>query len=232
VIGKIITSRVDQAKFFIDHPIMMAGTPAGFVQRMLAAQISAFSRLTSDIAVQIPHLVTDVEYATIASSLGATGDQHKAMELWDKAIKTSKERFYEVKNRQDFAAFLFGIGELEKGRDEFKKTLSVASGGDDVSKYMTGYTYMLQGACERVVGYNESATRYFLDAQQALNTISNSAAGMRAAALAELEQFRLADATGLPKLVPGAPPPNLTPQTTNTWNELVQSAASPTPLPT
>jgi len=121
VIGKIIASRVDQAKFFIDHPIMIAGTPAGFVQRMLAAQISAFSRLASDIAVQIPHLITDVEYATIASSLGATGDQHKAMELWDKAIKTSKERFYEVKNRQDFAFYLFSVGELEKVEMNLRK---------------------------------------------------------------------------------------------------------------
>jgi tetratricopeptide (TPR) repeat protein len=229
VIGKIIASRVDQAKYFNDHPIMMANTPAGMVQRLLAAQISAFSRLASDIAVQIPHLVTDVEYATIASSLGATGDQHKAMEFWDKAVKTSKERFYEVKNRQDFAVYLFAIGELEKGRDEFKKTLSIASGGDDISKYMTGYTYMLQGMSERAVAYNENATRYFGDAQQAFNTISNSAAGQRAAALADLAQFQLAESNVIPKLVTGAPSSSPSPQIANRWDDLMKSAAGPTP---
>src|SRR5271166_6754475 len=104
------------------------------------------------------------------------------------AIAASKDRYYEIINRRDFANFLFLNGNVGEGRDQYKKALDLSPISDDVSKYQTGYTYRMWGWNERAAGNELSARDYFDRAAEAFRTISVE--GVRASALADLDQVR------------------------------------------
>src|SRR5215472_9882791 len=75
-ISNIRNARIEQAKYILDH-----GQNA--VSGLFNYQINSLVRLAVYIAEQIPSLVSDVEFATIADAFAWTGNWEKARQYWD-----------------------------------------------------------------------------------------------------------------------------------------------------
>jgi len=203
-IGNIRSSRIDQAKYRNEH--YGKGQNVELVLNVLSLynyQINSLTRLAVYVAEKIPTLVTDIEFATLADAFAWTGDRQKGKQYWEAAIAASKDRYYEIINRRDFANFLFLNGNVGEGRDQYKKALDLSPISDDVSKYQTGYTYRMWGWNERAAGNELSARDYFDRAAEAFRTISVE--GVRASALADLDQVRNTPPTAVPQPMPGEP---------------------------
>ncbi|HYM72369.1 MAG TPA: hypothetical protein VET89_05265 [Stellaceae bacterium] len=191
-ISKIRTARTDQAKYRVEYA---GNQQAEYVASLFNYQINSLARLAVYITEQIPSLVTDIEYATVADAFAWTGDQQKARQYWDTAISSSKDRYYEIINRRDYANFLFTYGSVGEGRDQYRRALNLSPVSDDTSKYLTGYTYRMWGVSEHAAGNELSAKECFDKAAEAYGTIAVS--GFRAFALADLDQMRQAAHEGI-----------------------------------
>jgi tetratricopeptide (TPR) repeat protein len=199
-INNIRTARIEQAKYAAGH-----GQKDQLVIGQFNYQINSLARLAVYITERIPGLVTDIEFATLADAFNWTGDRQKARQYWENAIATSKDQYYEIVNRRDYANFLFLSGNVGAGREQYKKALELSPITDDTSKYMTGHTYRMWGWNERAAGNELTAKEYYDKAAEAYTTISVE--GMRAFAMADLEQARLTTSAAIPSPKPGEVPP-------------------------
>jgi type II secretory pathway pseudopilin PulG len=200
-IDKIRSIRTEQAKYRSEH---FSNPQTEAVAGLFNHQINSFTRLAVYITDQIPSLVTDIEYATIADAFGWTGDQQKARQYWDKAIYNSKDSYYEIINRRDYANFLFTYGSIGEGRDQYKRALELSPINDDTSKYMTGYTYRMWGVNERGAGNEMTSKEYFDKVAEAYGTIALN--GFRTFALNDLELARKFDPAAF-SMTPGVTQP-------------------------
>jgi len=135
-ISKLRTIRIEQAKYRVENE---GKKNIDFVAGLFNYQINSLARLAVYISEQIPRLVTDIEYATIADAFGWTGDQQKARQYWEVSISNSRDKYYEIINRRDYANVLFTFGSVGEGRDQYEKALKLSPISDDTSKNLTGY---------------------------------------------------------------------------------------------
>jgi tetratricopeptide (TPR) repeat protein len=201
-ISQIHNARIDQAKYRGEHK---GAEYVEVVAGLYNYRINSAARLAVYAAEKIPSLVTDIELATIAGAFAWTGDQQKGLQYWEAAIAKSKDRYYEIVNRRDYANFLFTIGNIGAGRDQYKKAIDLSPISDDTSKYTTGYTYRMWGVNERAMGNDLSAKEYFDRAAEAYKAISVE--GFRALALADLDRLQQMSSKAISELQPGQPPP-------------------------
>ncbi len=206
-VGKIIGARIDHAKYLNEHPDVRDNFTTSNVLGSINYQINSFARLAVYVTERIPQLVTDIEFAAIADAFAWTGDQIKAQEYWRAAVSNSKDRHYEILNRRQFANYLFTIGDLGAGRDQYKRALELTPVKDDYSKYMTGYTYRMWAVNEAQVGNGKSASDHFELAEEAYKTISVEM--MRNEAFADLDKMRKFDFKLGMEIKPGALPAGL-----------------------
>lgn len=199
-IGNIRTVRIEQAKYQLEH---YGEENINFVLSMFNYQISSLARLAVYLSDRIPTLVTDIEFATLADAFAWIGDHQKGYQYWEAAIAASRDTYYEIINRRDFANFLFATGNVGLGRDQYKKALDLSPITNDISKNQTGYTYRSWAWNERVAGNELSANDYFNKSAEAYNTISVE--GIRAFVIAELNKIRATPSTAIPRLKPGEP---------------------------
>jgi hypothetical protein len=171
-IGKIVASRTEHAKFYTEHPNADENTAMSAVLGMYNYQINAFARLAVYMTEKIPQLVSDIEFSIIADAFGWTGDQAQALKFWEITIRQSKDNYYAILNRRTFATYLFRIGNVGGGRDQYKTALTLSPVADDNSKYMTGYTYGMWGYDELSLGNRKSAADLFASADEAFSTMS------------------------------------------------------------
>jgi tetratricopeptide (TPR) repeat protein len=203
-IGKIIAGRSEHAKFYAEHPDADQNNAMSAVIGMYNYQINTFARLAVYIAEKIPQLVSDIEYSIIADAFGWTGDQTQALKLWEITINRSKDNYYAMLNRRTFANYLFRIGNVGGGREQYKIALSLSPPNDDYSKFTTGWIYGMWGYDELALGNRKSATDLFGSADEAFSTMSVSAEQLRQYGWQKLQAGKQAlnqPASGLP---PGA----------------------------
>jgi tetratricopeptide (TPR) repeat protein len=156
----------------------------------------------------------------LADAFAWTGDREKARQYWEAAVTASKDEYYKIVNRRDYANFLFASGNVGAGREQYKIALDLSPISDDTSKYMTGYTYKMWGFNERAVGNELSAKDYFDRSAEAYKTISIE--GMRAFAMTDLEQARQTPSATIPAPKPGEPPPG---PAIPDWAEMLKSVS-------
>ncbi len=195
-IGKIIGTRIEHAKYATDHPDVETNFATSAVLGTINYQMNSFARLAVYIAEKIPHLVTDIEYATVADAFGWTGDQPKALQYQNAAIEKSKEisrsddKHSEVFNRRSFANYLFTIGNVGAGREQYESALRLTPVKDDYSKYVTGYTHRMWGTSEGYASFPDEANDHFNKAEATYKTISNE--NIKNPALNDIAQVRQA----------------------------------------
>lgn len=89
--------------------------------------------------------------------------------------KDDLDNYYAILNRRTFANYLFRIGNVGGGREQYKSALNLSPITDDYSKFTTGWTYGMWGYDELSLGNRKSATDLFGSAEEAFSTMSVSA---------------------------------------------------------
>ncbi len=95
------------------------------------------------LAEQVPDLVTAVEYNTIASATANAGDLIAAEKYYKKAIDVSPNNYYRSLSIRSYANYLFPQRRFEEARENFRKAISLLTGGDNMVRYTNGLTYQM-----------------------------------------------------------------------------------------
>lgn len=102
------------------------------------------------IADQIPHLVSPVEFNTIALATTEAMDLTNAEKYYQLATKTATGPYYVVSAIRSYANFLFVQRRFEEGRNQFQTAVDQFPGDDDYFRSLNGFTFQMWG-------YNEMA---------------------------------------------------------------------------
>jgi tetratricopeptide (TPR) repeat protein len=172
IISKIFAAKIEQAKFVQINPNWMKDDLVIAVNSAYTYQLNSYARLAVYITEKIKNLVSDVEFATIAQTFAGTGDQVSAMQYWEAAIEQVTNKLYEVQYRRDYASYLFNIGNITKGRQEFQKALDLFSDSDDIGKSQNGATYKFWGLNELRAQNKKISENYFAYAEDLFKSIS------------------------------------------------------------
>lgn len=138
---------------------------------------------------QEPTIITDVEYAAVASSLASTGDYKRAEDFWKKAIeissKSQEDMLNKVFNLRGYADFLYRYDDPLKGETEYQKAIISLNDVGDANKYTRGYTYRSQMLSELFISNTKKALDCYEEAKRIFNQIGNIT--IKANALQDLE---------------------------------------------
>lgn len=92
---------------------------------------------------QVPELVTAIEYNTIAAATANAGDLISAERYYKKAIEVSPNSYYRSLAVRSYANYLFPQRRFEEARENFRKAVSLLTGGDNLVRYTNGLTYQM-----------------------------------------------------------------------------------------
>jgi tetratricopeptide (TPR) repeat protein len=175
---------------------------------ILNQQNALLTRQAVDLVGRIPHMVSGVEYAMLATALAHLGDLGPADRYWSQAVKRTTEPYFAAIARRGYAGFLFATGDVERGRDQFDQALEVLSGDGDYNAYTAGVTHLMWASGEADARALDRARQQLAEAGRAFSSID--ALGLRARADADLAAARdalgAAEAAGAWTLRPSAPP--------------------------
>ncbi len=174
IIAKIFLVRIEYAKYIQGNPNWPQNDLAISVNNLFTSQLNSYARMADYIIPKISGLVSDIELATVAETFTSTGEQAGAVSYWQAAIRTCKNINQEVKYRRTYAAYLYNIGKLGDGREEFQKALDLFRDNDDTSKAQNGATYKFWGLCEIGVDNSTVANNYFCCSRDLYSSMANN----------------------------------------------------------
>jgi hypothetical protein len=93
------------------------------------------------LAEDIPKLVTDVEYNTIAYTSANVGDPLNADKFYRKANDAAPTPFFQSSAIRSYAVFLFNQHRFEEGRRQFENAASLITGSDNQARFARGTVY-------------------------------------------------------------------------------------------
>ena len=137
-----------------------------------------------DLVGRVPTLVSGIEYAMLATALANLGDLGQADGFWARSVERTPEPYFNALARRGYAMFLFGTGEVERGRHQFQQSLESMRGTGDYHSYTAGRTYMMWASAEANVRAYDRARQQLADAGRLFAAITT--VGMRAQADGEL----------------------------------------------
>lgn len=114
------------------------------------------------LSKQIPELVSDIEYNTIALANFNTGDFITAEEYYLKAIDSCHDNYYSALAMKSYAMFLFQIMRYEQGREYFKNAISLLNNNDNRDKYTRGTIYQAWAFNEMAIGSSQTQIQNLL----------------------------------------------------------------------
>ncbi len=142
ILGRITTTSIEQAKLFHETADK---DPAYYqtVSSMLNQQNTFLIQQATYLIEQVSELVTAVEYNTVAFATANAGDLISAERYYIKAIDVSPNNYYKSLGMRSYAGFLFTQRRFEDGREQFRKSISLLNGGDNLVRYTNGMTYQM-----------------------------------------------------------------------------------------
>jgi tetratricopeptide (TPR) repeat protein len=188
VLSRILETTVENAKIFYS-------TADGDPNYRQAISIALGQRQTvllhqaMYLADKIPELVTAVEFNTLAATTAEAGQLIEAEQYHKKAIETSSNDVYKSRATRSYAVFLFSQRRFEEGREQFRKAVSLLSGGNNLVRYDNGISYQFWGWNEcNVANAAKRAEELFESAQNEFNGIDIEP--IRRKALQDLENAK------------------------------------------
>lgn len=138
VLMRIVSTDVEQMK--LPHDLK----DQAYVQNIsnaLGYQHNFLLRQAMFLADQIPALVTDVEYNTIAVGNQSSGDFLNAEKYFKRSIDVAPNAQYQSVALGSYANFLFLTHRFEEARKEYQMALSALVGNDNSTRYGRGLLY-------------------------------------------------------------------------------------------
>ena len=99
-----------------------------------------YARQALYVAEQIPNLVTDVEYNSIARTFGDLDDDDSASKYYELAIAATNSPIFKASNLRGYGRLLIRMGKLEQGRKRFSEALAAVSGESDSAHWFRAET--------------------------------------------------------------------------------------------
>lgn len=180
-IGKLNTS-FEQSLVLQQEKASSLNTPA--VVNLLAfynGQKVFYARQAVYIADQIPRLISDSEYNSIARAFLDVGDDFSALDYYQKAISAATGPLHKATNLRGLGRTLIVMGKMEDGRRAFNEALSLVADSSDSSLWFQGETFQRWAQIEAASGDSANARKH-LDAAEARYTsiqfLSKRSAGL------------------------------------------------------
>ena len=170
-LSRIASTNIENAKLY--HEIA-AKDPAYYqqVSGMMNQQQASLLNQAMYLADQVARFVTAVDMNTIALANYSAGDVILAEKYYRKAIEVSANNYYRSLATRSYAGFLFTQRRFEEGRAQFRQSISLISGGDNLTRYTNGFTYQMWAWNE----LNNAGAR--LAAEQLFESAQNEFKGM------------------------------------------------------
>jgi len=130
-----------------------------------------FARQAVYVADQIPHLVSDAEYNSLARAFLDVDDDQNALFYYEKAIAAASGPLYKAINLRGYARTLLQMGKIDEGRTAFKNSLSLIPTGSDTSLWFQGETLQRWAQVEAAVGDHANADRLLREAEGRYSSI-------------------------------------------------------------
>lgn len=124
-----------------------------------------YARQAVYVAEQIPHLVSDAEYNSLARAFVDVDDDQHALLYYEKAIAAANGPLYKATNLRGYGRILIRMGKLNEGRAAFKESLSLVSGSSDSSRWFQAETLQRWAQIEAGAGERTNAEDLLSDAE-------------------------------------------------------------------
>lgn len=141
-LSKIVSTSLENAKLYResaekDPPYYQA------VSSILNQQNAFLLQQATYLMDEVPGLVTAIEYNTIAAANANAGDLISAEKYYKKAIDVSPNNYYRSLAIRGYAGYLFPQRRFDEARENFRKAISLLTGGDNLVRYTNGLTYQM-----------------------------------------------------------------------------------------
>jgi hypothetical protein len=154
ILSRLISINLENAKVMRD--IGQTGSLyAQQVSSILSQQNAFLLDQAMYLSTQIPTLVTTVELNTIATANANAGNLIVAEQFYRRAIDSAPSDNFLALATRSYAAFLFPQRRSEEGREQFRRSIALLKGGDNLVRLTNGVTYQMWGH------HDKSGTSWF-----------------------------------------------------------------------
>lgn len=140
VLKSMIAVQLDNAKLYHDA----AEKEPGYFQavsNILSQQNGFLLQQAVYLMDQVPHLVTAVEYNTVAFAHAEAGDLIQAERYFTKAIEVCPNDYARSGALRSYGTFLFAQHRHEEGREQFRRAIPLLKGADNFARAARGIAY-------------------------------------------------------------------------------------------
>jgi tetratricopeptide (TPR) repeat protein len=130
-----------------------------------------YARQAVYVASQIPHLVADAEYNSVARAFLDVDDDENALLYYRKAIEAASEPLYKATNLRGLGRTLIRIGKEAEGRSAFSEALDLVPGTSDSSLWFRAETNQRWAQVEAAAGRAAEAKKLLDDAESGYRSI-------------------------------------------------------------
>lgn len=174
-LSQIISGTLENAKLYRDA----SNDPVYYqtVSSILNQQNAFLLNEAIYLIDQIPDLVTTIEYNTIAAANANSGQIIVAENYYLKAIAIAASNYHKALATRSYANFIFAQRRFEEGREQFRKSIALLKGGDNIVRLQNGLTYQIWAWNERNNAQSEGRPEeLFESARTEFNGIDNEVA--------------------------------------------------------
>jgi tetratricopeptide (TPR) repeat protein len=169
----------------LDYPSSAAERIVSF-KRTFNTQRRYLANHGEFLADQIPNLVTDIDYMSIARACDSAGDYDKAEKFFHLAVEKSPNNGLRATNLRGLARFWFMRGNAQKGRLTYQQSLQLELPDTDTIRRFVSDTYMMWARIERECGYASESQQVRANAVSAAMRVGNT--GMREDMLKQIDE--------------------------------------------
>lgn len=129
------------------------------MRRILNNKRSYLARHGDFLAQQMPDLITDADFNSLARAFADIGDYDKARTYWERCVILSSTPLIRAMNLRGFARFFFRLGDFDAGRKVYRESLEVPLPDNDETRRIKADTYAMWMKAERDFGFPEECRR-------------------------------------------------------------------------
>jgi tetratricopeptide (TPR) repeat protein len=163
-IGKVNSSFEQSAKLLQEKAALLNDPAVTNLLAFYNSQKISYARQAVYVADQIPTLVSDVEYNSIARAFLDAGDDQSALTFYDKAVRASSG-IHKATNLRGLGRTLLQLGKTEEGNRTFNEALSLMADGSDSSLWFQAETFQRWAQVEANWGNIATASKYMDEAE-------------------------------------------------------------------
>lgn len=144
VLKSMIAAQLENTKLYHDS----ADKEPGYFQavsNILSQQNGFLLQQAVYLMDQVPHLVTAVEYNTVAYAHAEAGDLIQAERYYTRAIDVCPNDYTRSQAIRSYAVSLFAQHRQEEGREQFRRAITLLKGADNFTRAARGFAYQVWG---------------------------------------------------------------------------------------